>query len=65
MGFFSEIHGYWLWYVWAVIAAVVVVGYVRVRHRIDRAETAPDPAQEEARKRHADEHEKRKHTGVE
>jgi hypothetical protein len=65
MSFFTAIHGYWLWYVWAIIAAVVVVGYFRVRRRIDRAETSPDAAEETARTRHAAEREKRKHKGVE
>jgi beta-lactamase regulating signal transducer with metallopeptidase domain len=65
MSFFSAIHGYWLWYVWAFIAVVVVIGYVRVRHKINRAEAAGDPADEAARLRHAAEHEKRKHKGIE
>ncbi len=65
MSFFSAIHGYWLWYVWAGIAALVVIGYVRARHRINRSEAERDPVEEEARRRHAAEHERRRHKGVE
>jgi hypothetical protein len=65
MSYFTAVHGYWLWYVWAIIAVVVVIGYVRVRGQINRSERAGDAAEEQLKKQHAAEHEKRKHKGVE
>jgi hypothetical protein len=65
MGSFYPLHGYWIWFVWAIIAVLVVIGYVRVRSRLGRLERSEDPATVDARKRHAAEKTKKKHGGVE
>lgn len=65
MDFFNSLHWNWLWLVWAIIAVLVVIGYVRVRDRLGRLERTDDPATAEARKRHATEKKRKKHGGVE
>jgi hypothetical protein len=55
------LHGYWLWFVWALIALVVVVGGIRVRRHLNRVERAADAPAEH----HRHEHEKKRHGGVE
>jgi len=65
MTFFNLVGGNWLWFVWAAIAVCVVVGYIRVRRHLNRVEAAPEPGAEEARKRHAAEHAKKRRRSVE
>lgn len=65
MAFSNLVRGNFLWLVWAVIAVCVVVGFLRVRHKLNRVEAAGDAGTGEGRKRHAAEHVKKKRGGVE
>jgi hypothetical protein len=58
-----------LWFAWAIIAVVVVVGYFRVRRHLDRVEKKGDADEAALRARRREEHEKdarkHEHKGVE
>ena len=57
--------GRWLWYVWAVMAIVVVVGYWHVRRTLRKRERIADAADADAHRRAEAKHHKTKHGGVE
>jgi hypothetical protein len=61
------LEGYWLWFAWAIVAIVVVVGYFRVRRHLDRVEKGADQdeAALRARRRHEHEKDERKRNSVE
>lgn len=61
------LQGYWLWFAWAIVAVVVVVGYFQVRRHLNRVEKGADAddAALKARRRHEHEKEERKRNSVE
>jgi hypothetical protein len=65
MGIWYVILGHWLWFVWAVMAVIVIFGYVHVRRRLHHLENAEDVASPEARERHAAKHKMKRQGRVE
>jgi hypothetical protein len=63
------LQGYWLWFAWAIVALVVVVGYFRVRRHLDRVEKGAGAGADEtplrAERRREHEKDAHKHKGVE
>jgi membrane protein implicated in regulation of membrane protease activity len=62
---FPSLAGRWLWYVWAVMAIVVVVGYWHVRRTLRKRERTADAADAEARRRAKAKHHKTRHGEIE
>lgn len=57
--------GNWLWYVWAVMAIVVIVGYWHVRRTLRKRERIADTADADARRRAEGKHHKTRHGEIE
>ena len=62
---FPSLAGQWLWYVWAAMAIVVVVGYWRVRRMLRKRERIADAAETDARRRAEAKHHKDRHGEIE
>jgi hypothetical protein len=62
---FPSLAGQWLWYVWAVMAIVVVVGYWHVRRTLRKRERIADAADAEAHRRTEAKHHKTRHGKIE
>jgi hypothetical protein len=62
---FPSLAGSWLWYVWAAMAILVVVGYWHVRRTLRKRERVADAADAEARRRAEAKHHKARHGEIE
>ncbi len=62
---FPSLAGRWLWYVWAAMAIVVIVGYWHVRRTLRKRERIADAADAEAHRRAEAKHHKTKHGEIE